>query len=92
MNLAYTHRTFRNIVREIVVRNAAIPLRSIRHFIVFLSENPGWAKSIRKIELLDGSERKPGRFRYLRTSKEQASQVCRTLIPTAFAGSDAIRS
>ncbi|KAJ4984071.1 hypothetical protein SVAN01_10427 [Stagonosporopsis vannaccii] len=51
--LAQTHRCFRSIVRERLLRNASIPLRSIPHFIALISRHPMWAHSITIIELRD---------------------------------------
>ncbi|KAF1928959.1 uncharacterized protein M421DRAFT_4781 [Didymella exigua CBS 183.55] len=56
INLALTHRNFRNTVYESLIRTAIIPIRSIPQYITLLSRHPSWANTITDIELQDSTE------------------------------------
>lgn len=56
LNLALSHRAFRQVVHETLVRNAVVPVRSIPYYIALLSHHPSWANSITELELRDDSK------------------------------------
>lgn len=80
--LALTHRSFRAIVRERLLLNARVPLRSIPHFIVLISRHPQWAESIKIIELRDDTSE----YKSIPYSVP-AMGVCRELISAIKQGS-----
>ncbi|KAF2130021.1 hypothetical protein P153DRAFT_229403 [Dothidotthia symphoricarpi CBS 119687] len=55
-HFALTHRRFRNVAHEALVRTGIVPLRSIPKYFVLVSQNPGWALHIKHIEFKDGSQ------------------------------------
>jgi hypothetical protein len=58
-HLALSHRKFRHIAYEVLVRNAVLPIRSLPKYIDILSQHPSWIPHITHITLIDGDTSRP---------------------------------
>lgn len=58
-HLALTHRHFRSVAHEALVRSGVVPIRSIPKYILLLSRHPEWEPLITRIEYKDGSDPDP---------------------------------
>ncbi|KAH7085253.1 hypothetical protein BKA63DRAFT_574365 [Paraphoma chrysanthemicola] len=52
-HLALTHSRFHLVAREVLVRNAVVPVRSIAKYLTLLAQHPEWIPRIRSVEFRD---------------------------------------
>jgi hypothetical protein len=58
-HLALSHRKFRHIAHELLIRNAVLPIRSLPKYIDLLSQHPSWIPDITHVTLIDGDTSRP---------------------------------